>query len=173
MDSQEGKKRVLIVDDVKSTRETLGKALKRKGFMVDAVSMSEAWQRIREGPLPDLIIIDLYAKPFQLRTGVKLIERLRQSGKAKLNTGQIPILIYSVFGHYVKHASVFREKIYPEFPEKLPLKEIENCWKRLQKCGIAPEMIYRKEFKKGKAAFPGVTPEELADIVVQLFSSAR
>lgn len=51
--------RIALVDDEESLRETVGYALRREGYRVDAYADGlEAWQAVQKG-MPDLLILDI------------------------------------------------------------------------------------------------------------------
>ena len=70
--------RVLVVEDNDSVREVLAVLLRREGYgVVLAANGDEALHRLRAGPRPDLILLDML---MPILDGWHLLERLKQQG---------------------------------------------------------------------------------------------
>lgn len=87
--SEERKKRILVVDDDPGLQQLVQVLLSRAGMEgVAATSAVEAAQIMRNGPLPDLLILDL------MLPDISGIEFLRQM-RTKTMFDKLPVLILS------------------------------------------------------------------------------
>jgi len=69
-------RRVLVVEDHADSREMLVEYLEQEGYRVDvAIHGLEALARLREGPRPDVVLLDLMMPKL---TGWELMERVRE-----------------------------------------------------------------------------------------------
>ena len=83
---EDGRFRILIVDDDRDIRELLGELLTDEGFEIEAAwNGAEALKRLRAGFRPHVIILDLM---MPVMDGVELIRRLRENSL----TAEIPVV---------------------------------------------------------------------------------
>jgi two-component system, cell cycle sensor histidine kinase and response regulator CckA len=81
---------VLFVEDDESLRRVSSRILRSQGYRVEEASHGlEALERIRRGPLPDLLVTDLVMPTM---TGLELVANLEEEGFS------IPILLSSGYG---------------------------------------------------------------------------
>jgi CheY-like chemotaxis protein len=91
VDTSSGKT-LLIVEDNEVTREGLAIVLRREGFAVEsAVDGHEAMDRLRAGPAPDLILLDMMTPRMD---GWRFLERRRRDAAL----AAVPVLITTALG---------------------------------------------------------------------------
>lgn len=69
--------RILVIDDQKSVRDMIGKALKSKGFLVITAKNGKEGVKLSLKEQPDLIMADLQ---MPVMDGLKTIKKIRESG---------------------------------------------------------------------------------------------
>jgi DNA-binding response OmpR family regulator len=79
---------VLVVDDEPMVREVITSYLERDGWRVDTASDGSAALRLLEGPLPDLVVLDLMLPGVD---GLSVLARLRGSA-------DVPVIVVTARG---------------------------------------------------------------------------
>ncbi len=94
---------ILIVDDERNIRRTLGLVLRGEGFaVVEAATGEEAWEKLTSGERVDLAIVDLLLPKM---SGLQLVERIQKDE----TVGPLPIICIS--GHATVHDAVTAIKL--------------------------------------------------------------
>jgi CheY-like chemotaxis protein len=82
---------ILVVDDDADIREALHQALECEGYRVSlAVNGRDAWEKLRSGPSPALILLDLM---MPIMNGAEFLAALRADGIFK----DLPVILVSAF----------------------------------------------------------------------------
>ena len=83
---------VMVVDDDESVRTILGAVLGTAGYDVVALSNGEeALDRMRDGPLPSLVLLDLMMPKMG---GWQVLETMQESPRL----AQVPVVVLTAFG---------------------------------------------------------------------------
>ena len=154
--------RILVVDDEKMVRDTLGQVLADEGYVVDlAVDGSDALDRVQAAP-PDAILLDLMMPGMN---GRQFLQALRENPAY----AQVPVLIMTaVHGLEINLASIGASEVVEK-----PFKNVDEL---LNKVALA---VYRSRDSKktSQPPFPVSQvelPTELSDRgVVLLVESDR
>ena len=94
---------ILIVDDERNIRRTLGLVLRGEGYaVVEAATGEEAWERLTSGERVDLAIVDLLLPKM---SGLQLVERIQKDE----TVGPLPVICIS--GHATVHDAVTAIKL--------------------------------------------------------------
>jgi CheY-like chemotaxis protein len=116
-------KRILLIDDDFILREMVTLTLAGQGYMVaTAANGEDAFQRLRNFELPNLILLDLMLPRMDGW-------RFRAEQKRDPELASIPVVIFSAVGDIEKNASSLEARGYlqkPVPPEKL-LETIRRC----------------------------------------------
>ena len=140
LNNLKNKIRVLTVEDVTGNTSRLRGELPYERFeVIGTLNRKEALKYLREDPLPDIMIIDLYLpespnirmKPPYLRESIKLVEQV----KGDEHTKHIPIIVYTSYKFYLK--------TIPSFTQE----EVDKTLGILEKHGIAEDTHFVSKLK--------------------------
>lgn len=85
---QKGKKKILVVDDDPDILDFLQVILEEEGYSVLTTEKAEDVERLLDGGLPDLILLDMLLSG---KDGRKIVKQL----KSQEGTRHIPVLMFS------------------------------------------------------------------------------
>lgn len=89
MDSEDKKPRILVVDDDEGLQKLVTTLLERAGMdHVSALNATQAAQTLKQGPLPDLILLDLMLPDV---SGIEFLTQMR----SRQTFDNIPVVILS------------------------------------------------------------------------------
>ena len=100
MADQEGKPKILIVDDVPENIRMLMEILKQEYATIPATSGESALQKVLISPLPDLVLLDLLMPAMD---GYEVCRRLKKNPKTK----EIPVIFITSVSETRDNARAF------------------------------------------------------------------
>lgn len=160
------KKRILVVDDDRYSREPIKETLRRKGYEVDAVGSGAEALELFTGGVFDLVISDLKMPGM---TGIELLEKIKQID------ADMPFLVMTAFGAVDVAVDAMKKGAY-DFIQKSQnlLEEIElNVERTLQFRSLVVENKQLRTALQLRWDFIGKTPvmDEIRAMVITIAPS--
>ncbi|MEN0065165.1 MAG: response regulator [Myxococcota bacterium] len=109
--------RVMVVDDSRTIRRQLGRALTKEGFeVIEAEDGEDALEKLRDGPLPDVLISDVNMPNMN---GIELLEQIAETP----SWSDLPVVMLTTEGDpkVVKYARKLGAKGWLVKPCRPPL----------------------------------------------------
>lgn len=141
----EAKNKILVVEHEQGLYDELRKTLSSKFDVVFAMSPDEALEYLKNKPLPDLVICDLYLVTPEdkgIEVGLAFVKKIR----ARPETKEIPVRIYTKYGDYFRDPEYYAKKgmRFPPGKKWYSGKQLRKFYQNLRTIGIQKEMIHNK-----------------------------